>query len=62
MIGTDHFWPVQPVFKKKGWFKGESYKNSELMASNGFYVPSGLGITNQQIDYVSEKINQFFEK
>tara|TARA_A100001388_G_C28769018_1_gene502637 strand:+ start:1131 stop:2249 length:1119 start_codon:yes stop_codon:yes gene_type:complete len=64
-IGTrPFFWPVhkQPVFKKKGWFKDERYKNSELMASNGFYVPSGLGITNEQIDYVSEKINQFFDK
>ena len=32
------------------------------MGKRGFYIPSGLGITNQEIDYVSEKIIDFFKK
>lgn len=64
-IGTrPFFWPthLQPVFKKKGWFKNENYKNASYMGKRGFYIPSGLGITNHEIDYVSEKIIDFFKK
>ena len=57
------FWPVhlQPVFLKRNWYKNEIYPNSELMSVKGFYVPSGLTLTNEQIDYVSSKINNFFD-
>jgi len=60
-IGTrPFFWPIhlQPVFLKKGWFKGEKYSNSEIMAKRGFYVPSGLTLSNDQIDYVCEKVTK----
>ena len=53
-IGTrPFFWPVhkQPVFLKRNWFFNEKYPNAELMSTNGFYVPSGLTLTNKQIDY-----------
>ena len=50
-IGTrPFFWPIheQPVFLKKGWFKGEIYPEVAKMARRGFYVPSGLGLTYRQ--------------
>ena len=56
------FWPVhkQPVFLKKKWFNNEKYPVSEFMSVNGFYLPSGLTLTNKQIDYVSSKVENFF--
>lgn len=50
-IGTrPFFWSIheQPVFKKMGLFEGESYPVSEKLARNGFYIPSGLGLTEEQ--------------
>jgi len=47
-IGTrPFFWCMheQPVFKKMGLFFNESYPQAERLARNGFYVPSGLGLT-----------------
>ncbi|MFN6379292.1 MAG: DegT/DnrJ/EryC1/StrS family aminotransferase [Flavobacteriales bacterium] len=61
-IGTrPFFWCMheQPVFQKKGLFKNEIYPNAEKLARNGFYVPSGLGITNEEIDTVCEVIASF---
>ncbi len=51
-IGTrPFFYPMhrQPVFLNQGRFVGESYPVSERLAARGFYLPSGLGITNDQI-------------
>jgi perosamine synthetase len=54
-IGTrPFFWPMheQPVFRKMGLFKGVECPVSERIARRGFYVPSGLALTDQQIDEV----------
>ena len=58
-IGTrPFFWPMheQPVFHKMGLFQNESYPVAENIARKGFYIPSGLGITNEQIDIVSQTL------
>ena len=49
------FWCMheQPVFNKQGMFLKETYPIAEKMARNGFYVPSGLALTNAEIDEVS---------
>lgn len=52
-IGTrPFFYPMhkQPVFNKMGYFINESYPVAEKMAEQGFYLPSGLGINDSQID------------
>lgn len=48
------FWPMhqQPVFLKRGLFHGESYPGAESLARRGFYLPSGLAITESQMDFV----------
>lgn len=64
-IGTrPFFWCMhkQPVYEKMGLFKGEKYPIAEKMATNGFYLPSGLGLSNDQIDLVSEKLLNFLNK
>jgi perosamine synthetase len=50
-IGTrPFFWGMheQPVFQRMGLFGGERYPVTERIARRGFYVPSGLGITQAQ--------------
>jgi perosamine synthetase len=56
-IGTrPFFWCMheQPVFIKLGLFKGEKYPVAEKLARNGFYLPSGLGLQNEQIEMVTK--------
>jgi len=45
------FWPIhqQPVFNKIGLFLNEKYPVSERIAKRGFYLPSGTGLTEEQI-------------
>ncbi|MCZ2140278.1 MAG: DegT/DnrJ/EryC1/StrS family aminotransferase [Bacteroidia bacterium] len=54
-IGTrPFFWCMheQPVFQKMGLFKNEHYPVAEKIARNGFYIPSGLGLSEREIDRV----------
>ena len=58
-IGTrPFFYPMhlQPVFQKKGWFISEHYPVAERIAEYGFYLPSGLGITDEEIMEVSDAL------
>jgi perosamine synthetase len=60
-IGTrPFFWCMheQPVFIKMGLFKNECYPVAEKMARNGFYLPSGLGLTNNDIEVVISEVNK----
>jgi len=60
-IGTrPFFYPIhlQPVFNNMGLFKNESYPVSEKIAERGFYLPSGLGISNDEIKLVCEKLKE----
>lgn len=55
-IGTrPFFWGMheQPVFKKMGLFDGESCPVAERIACRGFYIPSGMALTDEQIEQVS---------
>ena len=47
-IGTrPFFWGLheQPVLQRQGWFPGERYPVTERLARRGFYLPSGLALT-----------------
>lgn len=60
-IGTrPFFWPMhqQPVFQKMGLFAGESYPVAENLAHRGFYVPSGLALTEEQIQIVVDVLKK----
>jgi perosamine synthetase len=54
------FWSMheQPVFKKMGLFQNEHYPGAEHLARKGFYIPSGIGITEAQIAYVADVVKQ----
>ena len=54
------FYPMhkQKIFQKlKIFSKNLKYPNSEFLSKNGFYLPSGLGITNKEIKYVCSALN-----
>lgn len=55
-IGTrPFFYPMhqQPVFKKMGLFLNDDLPNSKKLYNRGFYIPSGLGLTENHIEEVS---------
>ena len=54
------FYPMheQPIFKKLGLFTNESYPVSEKLYKKGFYLPSGLALTEEQILIVSNKLKK----
>lgn len=64
-IGTrPFFWPMheQPVFQRMGLFNGERYPVAEKLARRGLYIPSGLALTDQQIEKVAEKIKEILKE
>ncbi len=55
------FYPMhkQKVFIKNKIFpKNSRYPNSEYLSNCGFYLPSGLGIKNHEIDYICDVVNK----
>ena len=53
----------QPIFiKNKTLKKKISFKNSEYISMNGFYLPSGLGVSNKQILYVCNELKKILGK
>ena len=60
----DFFHPMhkQSILLKKNIFsKKIKLPVAEYLSKNGFYLPSGLGISNEEIDYVSEVVNKIIE-
>jgi perosamine synthetase len=48
----------QPVFQARGLFKGEVYPVAERIARQGLYLPSGLGLSDEQIDQVCRAVRE----
>jgi perosamine synthetase len=58
-VGTRaFFYPMhlQPVFLKSGFFRNESYPVAQKLAEKGFYLPSGLGLTEDEITRVAQTL------
>ncbi|MGF1481780.1 MAG: DegT/DnrJ/EryC1/StrS family aminotransferase [Cyanophyceae cyanobacterium] len=63
-IGTrPFFWCMheQPVFHKMGLLQSCSCPVAERLARRGFYLPSGLALTEAQIERVAEAVKAIFE-
>ncbi len=54
----DAFVPInmQKIFQKNWNINEKDCPNANFIMKNGFYIPSGNTISNEDIDYVSEKI------
>ena len=63
-IGTrPFFYPMhlQPVLKRMNLFNDESYPVSEELSEYGFYIPSGLALTEEQIGTTIEAVRTLFK-
>lgn len=64
-IGTrPFFYPMhlQPVYRKEGWYLDEQYPVAERMAEFGFYIPSGLALTEEEIHTVANTLKKVLTK
>ncbi len=64
-IGTrPFFYPMhkQPVFNNKGMFVNEKYEGAEYISEKGFYVPSGIGITEEEMEIVADKVKKVLKR
>jgi perosamine synthetase len=54
------FWPMheQPVLRRMGLFEGLRLPVSERLGRRGFYVPSGMALTEAQIDTVAAAVRE----
>lgn len=60
-IGTrPFFWPMheQPVFHRMGLFTEDRLPVAERLARRGFYLPSGLALTDAQIERVASAMRE----
>jgi len=64
-VGTRPFFlglHEQPVFQKIDLFTGEHYPIAERIARTGLYLPSGLTLTDDQIDQVCDAVEEIIEE
>jgi perosamine synthetase len=64
VIGTRPFFcpmHLQPVLKKMGLFLNKSYPIAENLYQDGFYIPSGLALTDDQIQQTSAAISEVLQ-
>ena len=64
-VGTrTFFWCMheQPVYQKQKLFANESHPNAEYLARKGFYIPSGLALTMEQMEWVVLKVKKVMQK
>jgi perosamine synthetase len=63
-VGTrPFFWPMheQPVFKKMGLFENVFCPVAEKISRRGFYIPSGLSLTDDQMIEVSKSLKEILK-
>jgi perosamine synthetase len=63
-VGTrPFFWPMheQPVLRRMGLFADTRCPVAENIARRGFYIPSGLALTEDQINTVSQAVRELLK-
>jgi perosamine synthetase len=48
----------QPVFRDRGLFEGEKYPVTDRISRQGLYLPSGMALTESQLDQVCDAIRE----
>ncbi len=48
----------QPVLIRRGWFRGETFPVADRLARQGLYLPSGLGLQPDQIQFVIDAVRR----
>lgn len=57
------FYPIhqQPVLKERGLFQNELFPVAERLTKYGFYLPSGLGLTDDDISYSATQLKEILQ-
>ena len=57
------FWPMheQPALRKLGYFAKESCPNAERIARRGFFLPSGIGTTRDEVEKSAEALKAILQ-
>ncbi len=50
---------LQPALLNLGLFANESYPVSEKISEQGIYLPNGVTLTNEQLQYICDKIEDY---
>jgi perosamine synthetase len=50
----------QPALRRLGLFEGVACPVAERIARRGFYIPSGLALTREQVERVSDAVHGLF--
>lgn len=48
----------QPVLRERGLFEGEDYPVTDRISRQGLYLPSGMALTESQLDQVCEAVRE----
>jgi len=51
----------QPVFRRHGLFRGETYPVADRIARQGLYLPSGIGLTAEQLGSVCDAVSEVLQ-
>ena len=51
----------QPVLREMRFFLNESYPVADRLYKQGFYIPSGVALSSEHINYVTRKLIEVFE-
>jgi len=54
--------PYQPLYKKMFGFKEGSFPKSEELSAHAMDLPMFPGLKDDQVNYISEKIHEFFKR
>lgn len=57
------FWPMheQPVLRKMGLFAGEHHPVAERIARRGFYIPSGMALSDEQMQRSAAAVREILQ-
>jgi perosamine synthetase len=64
-VGTRPFFlglHEQPVLRDKGWYLNEAYPVTHKSSRQGFYLPSSVNLTQMQIEFVVDQIDDILRK
>ncbi len=58
------FWCMheQPVYQRQRLFENQKYPNAEYLARKGFYIPSGLALTEEQMEQAVDGVKNVMKK
>lgn len=52
---------MQPVLRRMGLFEGEQYPVAERLYRQGFYIPSGMALTDEQIEESAQAVREVLQ-